>query len=226
MINKGWVKIHRSLQDKGWYKNSEFVHLWIHILMKCNHSDKEFWFNGVNVKLKKGQFITGRKVLSAETGISESKIQRILKCFETEQQIKQQTTNKNRVITVLNWEKYQVDEQQNEQQVNNKRTTSEQQVNTNKNVNNKKNEGEYTAHEFLKQNCSITLDHLNTKYRDKINSWAEFIEKFNLKVEIEQLQYTERILLARFELMAKNWIKYQDKSEGKEKVVLPANWNK
>ena len=39
---------------------------------------------------------------------------------------------------MLSWSDYQSDEQQNEQQVNNKRTTTEQQVNTNKNVKNVK----------------------------------------------------------------------------------------
>jgi len=78
----GWISIYRSLQNKGWYKKSEFIHLWIHILIKANHENCEFWFNGKNIKLKKGQFITGRKKLSSETGINESKIERILKVFE------------------------------------------------------------------------------------------------------------------------------------------------
>ena len=49
----------------------------------------------------------------------ESKVKRILKSFENEHQIEQQTANKNRLITVVNWDKYQSSEQQFEQQVNN-----------------------------------------------------------------------------------------------------------
>jgi hypothetical protein len=62
-----------------------------------------------------------------------------LKYLEIEQQIEQQKTTKFTIITILNWDRYQENEQQSEQQVNNKRTTSEQQVNTNKNVKNDKN---------------------------------------------------------------------------------------
>ena len=139
----GWVKLHRKLMDKGYYKKSEIVHLWVHILLKANHKPNEFYWNKENIKVGRGQFITGRKALSEETGINESSIERILKMLENEQQIEQQKTTKFRLITVKNWDYYQTSEtseQQNEQQVNNKRTTSEQQVNTNKNDNNVKND--------------------------------------------------------------------------------------
>jgi DNA-binding transcriptional regulator YhcF (GntR family) len=83
-------------------------------------------WNGVETELNPGQLITGRKKLSEQTGIAESKIQRALKTFEKCHMIEQQTTTKNRLITVLNWDLYQTCEQQ----TNNKRTTSEQQLNT------------------------------------------------------------------------------------------------
>lgn len=140
MINQGWVSIHRKIQDKGWYKDSQYVHLWVHIIMKCNHAGKEFLWNGEIKHIERGQFITGRKSLSYETGITESKIQRILKCFESEQQIEQQMYSKFRLITVKNYEKYQNSEQQNEQHMNSRRTASEQQVNTNNNDNNVNND--------------------------------------------------------------------------------------
>lgn len=133
---QGWVKIHRQLKDKSYYKDSEFVHLWLHLLLCANHSNGEY-LNGYEiVKLQKGQFITGRKKLSLETNISESKIERILKVFESEQQIEQQTNSRNRLITIVAWEKYQ----ESGQQKNSKRTASGQQVNTNNNDNNYKNE--------------------------------------------------------------------------------------
>jgi phage-related minor tail protein len=143
MIDKGWIKLHRRIIEKGYYKKSEIVHLWIHILLKANHKPNEFYWNKENIKVDSGQFITGRKTLSEETGINESMIERILKILENEQQIEQQKTTKFRLITVKNWVSYQIKdlpEQQIEQQVNNKRTTDEQQVNTNKNDKKEENE--------------------------------------------------------------------------------------
>lgn len=133
---QGWVKIHRQLKDKAYYKDSEFIHLWLHLLLCANHDNGEY-LNGYEIiKLKKGQFITGRKKLSLETGISESKIERILKVFESEQQIEQQTNSRNRLISIVSWDKFQ----KSEQQKNSKWTASGQQVDTNNNDNNKKND--------------------------------------------------------------------------------------
>ena len=129
---EGWVKLHRKIIDKAFYsKDSEKVHLWIHLLLKANHCDYEEMLGGKPIICKSGQFTTGRKQLSNETGICESKIERILTYFEkTEHQIEQQKTSTNRLISIINWNEYQIVEQQIEQRVNNKRTTSEQQVDT------------------------------------------------------------------------------------------------
>jgi len=120
----GWIKLHRKIRDKGYYKNSKFVHLWVHILLKANHEGKEFMRNNQIIVIKEGQLITGRKQLSEETGISESSIERILEMFENEHQIEQQKTTKFRLITILNWKEYQTNGQQNGQQADNGRTTS------------------------------------------------------------------------------------------------------
>jgi hypothetical protein len=91
-------------------------------------------FGGKEITLQPGQLITGRKELSNKCNSNESKIERILKSLENEQQIEQQKSNKNRVITIVNWHRYQKSEQQNEQQVNNNRTTSEHKQEYNKNI--------------------------------------------------------------------------------------------
>lgn len=49
---------------------------------------------------------------------------------KTEQQIEQQKSSKNRLISIANWIDYQDSEQQIEQQLNNDRTTTEQRLNT------------------------------------------------------------------------------------------------
>ena len=119
--------------EKAFYKkDSQKVHLWVHLLFKASYSqNREELLGNKPYLCKPGEFTTGRRQLSLETGISESKIERILTYFEKiEQQIEQQKTSRNRLITILHWEEYQQSEQQSEQQVNNNRTTSEQQVNT------------------------------------------------------------------------------------------------
>lgn len=129
-LSGGYVKLYRSITKKSWYTKSEHVHLFCHLMLKASHSGFETWFNGTTIQLKPGQLVTGRQKLSEETGIDQHKIDRILKLFESEQQIKQQTSNKSRLISIINWNDYQNGEQQTKQQVSNKCTTSEQQVST------------------------------------------------------------------------------------------------
>jgi uncharacterized phage protein (TIGR02220 family) len=121
-------------------KDSEYLAVWTYILLNATHKEHPSVFKGNKIMLKPGQLITGRKTISEKFKISESKVQRILKLFESEQQIEQQNGNKNRLITILSWDDYQGAEQQDEREMNNKRTTTEQQLNTYKNVKKEKNE--------------------------------------------------------------------------------------
>ena len=129
--NTQYIKLARNLKNKAFYsKDSEKVHLWVHLILCANWQEKEEMLGGKPITCLAGQFTTGRKQLSTQTGISESKIERILTYFEKiEQQIEQQKTSTNRLISILNWDKYQQSEQSFEQRVNNDRTTSEQRVN-------------------------------------------------------------------------------------------------
>ena len=129
-MSTGYVKVYRSLCEKGYYHKSEYVHLWLHLLMRATYTAREFMFNGELFHLNPGQLLTGRHELSADTGICESTVERILKVFENGQQIEQQKTNRFRLITITNWGEYQQSEQQNGQQTDNTRTTDGQQTDT------------------------------------------------------------------------------------------------
>lgn len=108
----GYVKIYRSLKNKGWYNRSEAVHLWVHLIMEATHKDREYFWNGKTIMLKAGQFVTTRNKLSSETGINRSSVDRWLKVFEIEHQLSQQTTNTSRLISILSYLDYQIIEPQ------------------------------------------------------------------------------------------------------------------
>ena len=146
MNAEGWIKLHRKLLDNPvTMKDADHLAVWIYLLLNASHNEHPALFKGEKITLKPGQLITGRKSIALTLHIDESKVERILKSLKSEQQIEQQTSSKNRLISITNWEFYQ----QSEQQVNNKRTTSEQQVNTNKNIKNDKNERKDTCQNIL-----------------------------------------------------------------------------
>jgi hypothetical protein len=188
-MNNGWIKIHRKISDKGWYKHSDYVHLWMHLLIKASHCEMEFFSKGQTVILKPGQFITGRQVLNKETGIHESKIERILNVFEKEKQIEQQKSNIGRLISILSWDKYQISEQQmnngwttDEQRMNNERTTDEQPVNTYKNVKNTKNVNNVKNEKKENNTLFVETSSTDERWQLWVESWFNF---YTLKVGIK-----------------------------------------
>lgn len=216
-----YIKLMRSLKDKSYYsKDSEKLHLWVHLLLTANWNDREEILGGKPIICKAGQFTTGRKQLSKETGISESKIERLLTYFEkTEQQIEQQKTNTNRLISILNWDKYQVIEQQTKQRVNNNRTTSEQRVNTLK---------EYKEDEELKKeetNTCFSFDDfwkMYAKSADKIKCqklYDKITEKEREDIKVKLPIYLSTIKDKKFQknphtyLYGKCWNDIDDVSE-------------
>lgn len=134
---EGWVCLYRKiLENPIICKDSDYFAVWCYLLLSATHKKTSALFKGKKIVLLPGQLITGRKSIAKKFKIDESKVQRILKTLENEQQIKQQTSSQNRLITIINWYQYQEIEQQNAQQVNNECTTSEQRVNTNNNETN------------------------------------------------------------------------------------------
>lgn len=159
-------------------KDGDHLAVWVYLLLKASRVVHESIFDGKTVQLKPGQLIIGRRVISADTRIHESKVQRILKCFESEHLFKQQTCSKSRLISILKWKEYQISEQVSEQQMNNNRTTSEQQANTIQEVLELKEDKEVkerrtiffeTSGPLVESMCmkwGITLDQLNSMLDD------------------------------------------------------------
>lgn len=98
-----WIKIARKMKKWEWYHDSEAVHLFLHFLIEANHAPKKW----KGVEIKRGQFITGRKVLARDTGISENKIRQRMKWFEDTQEITIKSTSKFTIVTICKYDQYQ-----------------------------------------------------------------------------------------------------------------------
>ena len=170
MAREGWIKLHRKLLDNPvTFKDPDYLAVWIFFLLEATHTEMKRDFGGKLITLKPGQLITGRPAISRQTKVEESKVERIIKRLKTEHQIEQQTSTKGRLITILNWDMYQGREQDIEQQMNNERTTSEQQVNTNKNVKNAKNVNNDNTHTGADPiNNHVTLDSADLSKHDDV----------------------------------------------------------
>lgn len=106
-MNVGIIKLHSKLRKKDWYKRSEYVHLWLHLLLLADHDVFEMEWNNSMIRVPEGELVAGRHILSEETGIAETTIEDILTLFEKEGQIRQQKETKYRIITIVKWKDYQ-----------------------------------------------------------------------------------------------------------------------
>lgn len=149
----GWIKLHRRIAESAVFGDPDLLKLWLLCLLKATHKHREAMIEKQVVLLEPGQFVTGRFELEKEYNdgvpnrkkISAITLQRWLRKLETWQMLNIKTHSKFSIVTVSNWSEYQ----QDEQQMNNRRTTDEQQMNTNKNVKNDKN-GKKVYGEFVR----------------------------------------------------------------------------
>lgn len=196
----GFIKYYRKILDNPIIcKDSEHFAIWSYLLLNATHTEQEKMFNGQKITLKKGQLITSRKSVSEQFNISESKCERVFKLFKNEQIIEQQTCSKNRLITIVKWNDYQSSEQQNEQQLNNKWTTTEQQVDTNnkdkkeKNDKNDKNDNKKSYGTFKNVKLTelefnkLSLDYPKLNMSDLIQFFDNYIEEKGYKSKSHNL---------------------------------------
>jgi len=169
-----WIKIHRRLKTWEWYKDSNMVHLFIHLLISANFKPSS-WRGQV---IERGQVVTGRKQLSSQTGISEQKIRTCLNRLKSTNELTIKTTNRFSVITLINYDKYQYIDIKVTNDLTSETPTDNQQVTTSK----KNKEGkevyipEFT--EFLEyaltKKPNIDENRLKLKYESWIeNEWSD-----------------------------------------------------
>ena len=171
--------------------------------MKASHKEYDVHIGYQTVRLMPGEFVFGRKAAAEELGMTERTVRTSLDSLSRQRNIAIKTTNKYSVITIINWQAYQSEEttsdQQNDQQLTNKRPATDQQLTTNKNVKNVENVknlylntfvanevvsdesarlADLLFSEIIKENSKSRLANQNTAAKEKtITGWALDIEK-------------------------------------------------
>ncbi|MBF0020702.1 DnaD domain protein [Enterococcus faecalis] len=208
-MNTGYIKLYRKVTNSFVWTNANMFKLWSLCLMKASHKESRFIFNGQEIAVSSGQFVTGRAVIEKEFNEGVPRDQQIvgrtlwrwLKKFENEQMLSISSTPKYSVITINNWDDYQV----NDQQVSNNRPTSVQQLSTYKNEKNDKNEKNVVVVEEqqsvfqLYQSIfgmlnSVTIQNLEYWCNDLSTELVSEALKISAKSNARNFKYTESIL--------------------------------
>jgi len=131
-MSSGWVKLHRKILDNDIFKNDKLFRVFMYLLLKASHSERDQLIGDSIVNLKAGQWATGRKAISRDTGLTEQNVRTAISKLERLGILTIKVTVKYSIFSISNWDCYQ----QDNQQATNKQPTSNQQVTT---INNGKN---------------------------------------------------------------------------------------
>lgn len=104
----GCIKLHRKFLDWGWYPDINTKAVFIHLLLAANFKDTEF----MGQVIKAGQAVVSLDSLSRDLRLSVKQVRTALAHLEKTGDIKKQSAKRFTIVTIANWELYQVDKGQ------------------------------------------------------------------------------------------------------------------
>ena len=135
----GFITLHRQILDWEWYGDPCTFNLFIHLLLKANYEDGRFEGRVV----KRGQLVTSLSILASETGQTIRQTRTALSHLISTGEVTNESTTQYRVISIVNYDKYQtIDKASDKQSTNDRQTnrqTNRQQYNNINNINNNNN---------------------------------------------------------------------------------------
>lgn len=109
MANKGWICLHRSIQDSWVWQNESFSRgqAWIDLLLTANHEDHKIVVDNDLMTIKRGQMLTSVRKLSERWKWSVKRTQKFLKILEEDQMLTKKSGKRYTLLTILNYAKFQ-----------------------------------------------------------------------------------------------------------------------
>lgn len=122
-INGNWIKLFSKFVNWEWYTDQNTKSLFLHCLLKANWKESKF----MGETIPRGSFVTSLDSLGKELGLTVQEIRTALKHLISTNELTSKSTNKYRIITVVNYELYQqVNNQNNSQLTINQQATNNQ----------------------------------------------------------------------------------------------------
>ena len=152
-MEKGWIKLNREIENHWIFQDEKKLKWWLLLLIKVNHKDQKFMFGNKLHIIKRGQSAYSLRTWAQILNTTAKTVSSFFRMLENDNMIevtsiqpsKQSGIHANTLITIVNYEKYQSNNVDEETTIT---TTSKQQlpqqVNNDdhllKNVKNEKNE--------------------------------------------------------------------------------------
>lgn len=140
--DNGWIKLHRKSLDSSVFDDADTWKVWCWCLMKANHEPADFPFNGKDMHVDRGQFITGQDIATKELHMSIQKWRTRMFYLKSTGRITRKVTSKFSLISIVKYGDYQDKQLESTGKVTSNLTSQQQASNrpvtTNKNEKNEK----------------------------------------------------------------------------------------
>lgn len=103
-MEEGFITINRRLQQWEFVSDPLMLALWIHLLLQANHKRNEWQ----GVTLERGQLVTTIAGLAATSGLTVKQVRARLDKLVAREQITREHSNRYTIITISNYDKYQL----------------------------------------------------------------------------------------------------------------------
>lgn len=106
-MSKGWIRLHRKIQDNWIWNDSEKLKAWLDILLMVNHEDKKTLVNGKLVVIHRGERLTSIAKLADRWGWSKQRVRNFLDLLEQDEMCTTNRTTNGTTLKVSNYAEYQ-----------------------------------------------------------------------------------------------------------------------
>jgi hypothetical protein len=129
-MHRGYIKLWRKLFDSKMHRNHKLYVLWTWLLGNVTHKEMVYFEGNKHITLMPGQIVTGRKRLADELSMGVQSVRTILHSLEKLGNLTIKSTNRYSIITIVNWNTYQSDEEKSTNKLTNNQPATNQQLTT------------------------------------------------------------------------------------------------
>lgn len=212
----GYIKIHRKLTQWGWYQDHVVKDLFLHLILTANFKEQE-WMGRT---IRPGQVVTSYAHLARDLGFTVKQIRTALDKLKRTGEVASEATNRYTVVTLVNWEKYQLTEEEeaserasqeaNEGQAegNQGAIKGQQLKNDKKAKNEKNNKKDIVRHQYGEyKNVLLSDDEMDKLKAEYPDDWSERIDRLSFYMASTGKGYKSHLATIR------NWAR-EDKKKG------------
>lgn len=144
-MDKSYIKLFRDILQWSWYSDTPTFRVFLHLLLTANFADKKWR----NIIIKRGERVISYRKLANSLKLSIRQTRTAIDHLKSTHEVTCTSTNKYTIVSILNYDKYQINRQTNDNPANNQ-STNERQQDKNDNKNDNKNDKREEDDKFQK----------------------------------------------------------------------------